>query len=198
MLEGSRWAIQAALFLPGFTPERWQHFASPFGDSVSLFGKWRCGQNSTCAMGCQEGRWTPRASHSVLPPPAPVLQRRGPGAMALGSLVTMWPRRGQASMGGVDDGAAWPWLRSPEQPRLLPPEGLRPCQGPLPAHCCPRAWGQMGAAGHSQAQRRRPRRQLLPCSAVRAAQTRAAHEAALHTRVTDTLLRASAKTHRLA
>lgn len=37
--EGGCWAVQGALLLPGFTPQRGQPFVSPFGGSVSLSGK---------------------------------------------------------------------------------------------------------------------------------------------------------------
>lgn len=107
--------------------------------------------------------------------------------MASGSPVTMWPRCGQASAGwGLRRGSVT--LAEEVQSRLDSCRlGHGPLPGPLPAQCGPRA--------HGQAQRKRPGRQLLPCSAVRAAQARAAHESGLHTRVTDTLLCDSARTH---
>ena len=110
-----------------------------FGTSISLSGKWGCGQNSACPMGCQDNlpghAHTERKQVMVLH-----LQTESPGevrglrTMALGSQITMWSRHGQASAGcDPGQGSCGPSGRSPGKPQFLPPGA----SGPARASPCP-------------------------------------------------------------
>lgn len=111
----------------------------------------------------------------------------GPGPWPWAAQSSSGQGMARCQLGGARGGAA---VDPAEEIR----SGLNSCHlehvplpWPLPAHCSPSA--------HGQAPRRRPGQQLLLCSAVRAAQAPATHESVLHTRVTDTLLLASAGAH---
>lgn len=123
--------------LPGFTPEPRQPFTSPSGTSVSLSGKWGCGQNSACPMGCQDA--LPSQAHrcKVMVLRLLRLQTERPGearglrTTALGSPITMWSRRGQASAGwDPGQGSCGPGRGSPGRPRFLPPGAGGPSRAP--------------------------------------------------------------------
>lgn len=107
MSSGASWPTQG-IYTPShleFTVGPRQPFASPFGVSVTLSGKWACGQNSTCPMGwVSKGLAWPHAQSrskrwfSLLQTDGPNKVRR-PRTMALGSPIIIWPRYGQVSAG---------------------------------------------------------------------------------------------------
>lgn len=94
-----------------------------------LSGKWGCGQNSVCPMGCQEDssshvdrmRASDGSATSGLRVP---VRSEGPGP---------WPWTAQIPLGqgvGPRVGQLWPWLRKSTVASIPTTWGMQPCQGP--------------------------------------------------------------------
>lgn len=94
-----------------------------------LSGKWGCGQNSVCPMGCQEDssshvdrmRASDGSATSRLRVP---VRSEGPGP---------WPWTAQIPLGqgvGPRVGQLWPWLRKSTVASIPTTWGMQPCQGP--------------------------------------------------------------------
>lgn len=145
----------------------------------------RCGQGKRLPPGYQDNFAQPSTQHASDPvlcllhvQTERLAVRAGLRTVALGSAVTMWSRRGQASAGwdpGV--GAVAPAMKS--RAASIPASWCkRPWPGFLPAHCSPGHVARWEPLTTARRGGRTPGQQLLLCSVVGAARAQVAHGSA--------------------